>query len=333
MAQSKDRFERAEVLAAALDPIIDICVRIGVNSTELESLVRVEFVRRLANTLPGNLRTGRGPSHEEIGLAAGLNRGEVQNILATGVKSAEMRMQKKARQHSKSERILSLWSKSTRYLSTSGLPLDLPLELQPEAPSFSELVDKALPGKLPKTVLKELRRRGLVQLLPDEIVRYRKTTALPTELNTTALAYAADDEKSAMKFLDEAAINYGKAIDAKPAEKYFLDPQKRIETAIAHYKELEEQGHSKVVAEAAPDPKVDASSKAANAKALTNAQVIAMVKSGMEDDTVIQAIRSAKAANFDLSSGGQQQLTSNGVSTQVVAAMKTRGTRKAVAAK
>jgi hypothetical protein len=57
------------------------------------------------------------------------------------------------------------------------------------------------------------------------------------------------------------------------------------------------------------------------------------VKSGMEDDTVIQTIRSAKAANFDLSSGGQQQLTSNGVSTQVVAAMKTRGTRKAVAAK
>jgi tetratricopeptide (TPR) repeat protein len=148
-----------------------------------------------------------------------------------------------------------------------------------------------------------------------------------------ALAYAADDEKSAMKFLDEAAINYGKAIDAKPAEKYFLDPQKRIETAIAHYQELEEQGHSKVVAEAAPAAKVDASSKASLAKALTNAQVIAMVKSGMEDDTVIQAIRSAKASNFDLSSGGQQQLTSNGVSTQVVAAMKTRGTHKAVAAK
>jgi hypothetical protein len=192
LAQSKDRFERAQALKAALDPIIDICVRIGVNSTELESLVRVEFVQRLAETLPRNLKAGRGPSHEEIALAAGLNRGEVQNIIATGVKSAQMRMQKKARQHSKSERILSLWSKSTRYLSTSGLPLDLPLELQPEGPSFSELVAKALPGKLPKTVLKELRRRGLVQLLPDEIVRYRKATALPTELSTTALAYAAE---------------------------------------------------------------------------------------------------------------------------------------------
>jgi tetratricopeptide (TPR) repeat protein len=195
-----------------------------------------------------------------------------------------------------------------------------------------------------KKALDEGNKQAQAGLWQRALETYETTPQLPKPVDDAyrlydigvayeALAYAADDEKSAMKFLDEAAINYGKAIDAKPAEKYFLDPQKRIETAIAHYKELEEQGHSKVVAEAAPDPKVDASSKATNAKALTNAQVIAMVKSGMEDDTVIQAIRSAKAANFDLSSGGQQQLTSNGVSTQVVAAMKTRGTRKAVAAK
>src|SRR6202034_2846007 len=54
-----------------------------------------------------------------------------------------------------------------------------------------------------------------------------------------ALAYQAEDEKATMKYLDQAAINYGKAIDAKPTEKYFVEPQKRIETAIAHYKELD----------------------------------------------------------------------------------------------
>jgi hypothetical protein len=193
LAQSEERFERAQVLRSALDPLIDICLRIGVHTTELESLVRVEFVRRLAETLPGNLKTGRGPSHEAIGLAAGLNRGEVQNILASGLKSAELRMKKKATQHSKSEKILRLWSKSDRFLSTSGLPLDLPLDLRAEGPSFTELVDKALPGKLPKNVLKDLRRRGLVQLLPDEIVRYRPgARSLPPELNATALKYAAD---------------------------------------------------------------------------------------------------------------------------------------------
>src|SRR6266481_5539694 len=56
-----------------------------------------------------------------------------------------------------------------------------------------------------------------------------------------AMAYKAEDAKSAKKFLDQAAINYGKAIDANPGEKYFLQPQNRIETALAHYKKLETQ--------------------------------------------------------------------------------------------
>ncbi len=102
-----------------------------------------------------------------------------------------------------------------------------------------------------------------------------------------ALAYQAEDEKAAMKILDQAAINYGKAIDAKPGEKYFLEPQKRIETAIAHYKELEEEKKPKPVAVAAAQPKPASSGgKTSAVKALTNAQVIAMVKSGMDDDTV-----------------------------------------------
>lgn len=149
-----------------------------------------------------------------------------------------------------------------------------------------------------------------------------------------ALAYSAEDEKSAMKFLDEAAVNYGKAIDAKPGEKYFLDPQKRIETAIVHYRELDEARHPKPVVETVSVPKASPSSTAKSAtKALTNTQVIAMVKSGMEDDTIVQAIRASKAANFDLSATGQQQLTSSGVSAPVLAAMKARAARRAVAAK
>ena len=56
-----------------------------------------------------------------------------------------------------------------------------------------------------------------------------------------ALAYAADDMKTAMKYLDQASINYGKAIDDNPAEKYFVAPQKRIETALAHYEKLQHE--------------------------------------------------------------------------------------------
>lgn len=145
-----------------------------------------------------------------------------------------------------------------------------------------------------------------------------------------ALAYAAEDEKAAMKFLDEAAINYGKAIDAKPAEKYFLEPQRRIETAITHYKELEDQRRPHVVAAEA----VSASKPAVatlQPRGLTNSQVVAMVKSGMEDDTIIQAVRAAKSAKFDLSSEAQHELASNGVSTPVIAAMKARANHSSTA--
>lgn len=165
-----------------------------------------------------------------------------------------------------------------------------------------------------------------------------------------ALAYKAEDQKSAMKFLDQAAINYGKAIDAKPAEKYFLDPQKRIETAIAHYKRLEDEENEKARAAAAERAKKEAEAKAdvpakladpsaanakpaAAAKALTNDQVIAMVKAGVDDGTVAQAVRTSKLARFDLSEAGLQSLSTNGVSDQVLKAMKMRAAHKTVAAK
>ncbi len=135
-----------------------------------------------------------------------------------------------------------------------------------------------------------------------------------------ALAYEASDEKMTMKYLDQAAINYGKAIDAKPSEKYFVEPQKRIETAIAHYKELDQERARTEQEAANPAP--------ATPKALTNTQIIAMVKSGVDDATIIQTIRGAGAVSFDLSPAGLHDLTSSGVSARVVTAMKTQAAKK-----
>jgi tetratricopeptide (TPR) repeat protein len=136
-----------------------------------------------------------------------------------------------------------------------------------------------------------------------------------------ALAYQAEDQKAAMKYLDQAAINYGKAIDAKPDEKYFVEPQKRIETAIAHYKELDLE---KQRAAAKTDD-------AGNSKGLTNVQVITMLKSGIDESAVLQAIRGASAVNFDLTPAGQKALTAGGVTPRILAEMKTQAARKPAA--
>jgi hypothetical protein len=67
-----------------------------------------------------------------------------------------------------------------------------------------------------------------------------------------ALAYQTEDRKAAKGFLQDAAINYGKAVDAKPEEKYFLEPQKRIETAMAYYRKIEGQQKAVAAANASP---------------------------------------------------------------------------------
>ena len=164
-----------------------------------------------------------------------------------------------------------------------------------------------------------------------------------------ALGYQASDTKSAMKFLDEAAIDYGKAIDAKPSEKYFLDPQKRIETALMHYRKLEEEKNAPPppppqVAAAPPPPParevaaVPTERRAGNAPAetpvahkstheehaLTNSQVIAMVRAGMDDETVARIVRNSAAVDFDLSSVGRRRLIAGGVDGAVLGAMRTR---------
>lgn len=177
-----------------------------------------------------------------------------------------------------------------------------------------------------------------------------------------ALGYQAQDQKAAMKFLDQAAIEYGKAIDAKPGEKYFLIPQKRIETAITHYHKLDETRNAPpTVADNAPPPlpkpvPAPAPSKSATpapahsthrasdaslrsssgghlggttaggnaGRPLTNAQIVAMVKAGVAEDTVAQTVKTAKLVDFDLSLAARRRLTDSGVSPAVLQAMKVR---------
>jgi hypothetical protein len=156
-----------------------------------------------------------------------------------------------------------------------------------------------------------------------------------------ALGYAATDPKAAMKMLDDAAVNYGKAIDDKPDEKYFLDPQKRIETALAQYHKLEQEKEAPAVAEshheeepaphkeavsspAADPPPAAKATGSGTGHALTNSQVIAMARAGMDDANIVQTVKGAKAVNFDLTAVGRKHLADGGVSTAVISAMKAR---------
>jgi len=133
-----------------------------------------------------------------------------------------------------------------------------------------------------------------------------------------AMGYAAEDVQKARKELQEASIDYGKAIDAKPDEKYFLQPQNRIDTALAYYKTLGDRAAANAQLASAP--------KTAAADVLTNADVIAMVGAKLDQGNIIDTIQHS-AANFDLSAKGKIDLAKGGVSNAIITAMiqKARG--------
>jgi hypothetical protein len=150
-----------------------------------------------------------------------------------------------------------------------------------------------------------------------------------------ALAYTSEDVTKARTYLQQAAINYGKAIDAKPTEKYFLEPQNRIDTALAHYKVLSDDAkssHVEAVSSAHTSPAKSVSSPSAPASApadppgdaLTNDQVIEMVAAHIDEGNIIDNIQHAPDVHFDLSVQGQVYLSQHGVNGRVLTAMKTR---------
>jgi hypothetical protein len=67
-----------------------------------------------------------------------------------------------------------------------------------------------------------------------------------------------------------------------------------------------------------------ASAPAGTGRALTNAQIVAMVKAGVAEDIVAASVRNAKAVDFDLSLAARRRLTDSGVSPGVLQAMKVR---------
>lgn len=126
-----------------------------------------------------------------------------------------------------------------------------------------------------------------------------------------ALAYQAQDITAAIKYLQQASTYYGKATDAKPDEKNFLDPQNRIKSALAHYS----------TETAPPPPPTEAEVKEAQG-IMTNDDVIEMVQAKMDDANILDNIQSAPQIEFDLTINGQVKLAKDGVSGKIITAMK-----------
>lgn len=161
-----------------------------------------------------------------------------------------------------------------------------------------------------------------------------------------ALAYQAEELETTKKFLDKAATHYGKALEMKPTEKYFVEPQKRIEQAITQYRTISDQLVAYAAYKAPPvvqkqevtssNQKQDAAGSKnlvqrenkspanGTGKQMTNQEVIALAAKGLDEANLIATIKQAPAVNFDLGPEGLSQLLENKVSNTVISAMRVR---------
>lgn len=176
-----------------------------------------------------------------------------------------------------------------------------------------------------------------------------------------ALAYQAEDLLTTKKFLDKASGLYNQAIEMKPDEKYFREPQTRIQQAIVQYRKLESQiaeyakakalkeqemalareqqaARSRQVSAGNPNPDTKGSkdlpqpdnrqkTQNTNQSAglpLTNQDVIRLASKGLDEANLIHAIKQAPLVQFNLGTDALVELLQNKVSNTVIAAMRTR---------
>ncbi len=158
-----------------------------------------------------------------------------------------------------------------------------------------------------------------------------------------ALAYEAEKIENSIKLFEEAGINYNKALELKPDEKYFPSPLKRLQESLAQYKKLASQqaAYASKAASKSVGPSSDEDSKALkapvpqrqsvpskSAPTMTNQKVIELAAKGLDDANIIAAINDEATVQFNLSVDGLVELRNHNVSNQVIAAMRARQSKQ-----
>lgn len=172
----------ARAAMAAVEPLVELFLELGITSPEAESLLRSVFVHTARDWLARYGTSDSDPSDVRVSLVTGVHRNFVRTILAEPPRIAAAREQKGHR----ASRLLEAWHSDPKYLDSSGKPRDL--SEKDQEPSFNSLALAYVPGIAPSMVLRELRRAGLVQMLSEHRVRVRNRSFRLQGINATNIA-------------------------------------------------------------------------------------------------------------------------------------------------
>jgi len=121
-----------------------------------------------------------------LALMAGLNRGEVESLLARRAQRRQLR----ARGSQKIQQLsvlLAAWHDDSRFNTPYGLPLDLSLRPERSFRTFGELVEATCPGGDSSLILDELLAAGCIELHEDKFVRCISRVFIPTGVDVSRI--------------------------------------------------------------------------------------------------------------------------------------------------
>ena len=153
-----------------------------------------------------------------------------------------------------------------------------------------------------------------------------------------ALGYAADEADVTLKYLEQASVYYGKAIETNPGEKYFSKeyesfvgnllkgdrqippPLQRVQSALVSYRRLEDfrDNYESLLASKAVEDAKSLESGDGGGEAMDNAAVISMSQAGLDFDIILKAIDSTPRHQFDVSSQGLIELATAKVDKRII---------------
>ena len=171
----------AIAVMAAMEPLLEVLLRIGITSPEAEGLMRSLYVHRAREWLASQA-AGRLPSDVRVALVTGVHRNFVRQILAM---PPSIPLTREGRAYLPG-RVLRAWRSDARYCDESGKARDIP-EVGP-APSFAALVGQYLPRRTPAVVLEELLRSGAVQKVTADRLRLRRRAPERVGLHPEAIS-------------------------------------------------------------------------------------------------------------------------------------------------
>lgn len=190
-----------------------------------------------------------------------------------------------------------------------------------------ETADKLAAGKRWEEMAEQLSKQAALPSPGDDAYR-RYDIGVADE----ALGYASSDPQTTMRFLQEASKNYTQAIQDKPDEKYFIECQSRIESALNRYDQLAARAKQVESIRIADERTAKQSAERHKAGGINNADIITLVEHHVDPAIILTRIRTAPTVDFDLGVDGLIALSNAHVPSTIVNEMSVRATTPAPAA-